>query len=90
MPFAVYLHFQSSDSIEKNISKIVSTLYFLIIGQTLAAIHSVLSSCLKYEITPKIPGPVTESGQLVLILPIATLFFLQKFSESKISQEEIT
>jgi len=50
-------------------------------GQSIAALHTFISIYLGYELAPRIPGPVTESGQLVLIIPCAILLLvLDQFS----------
>ncbi len=49
----------------------------LIFGQCIAAVHSVLTDGFEIAVPVGLPGPVTESGQLVLIIPcvLATAFF---------------
>ena len=53
------------------IDRIKFYLIVLIIGQSIASLHSILSTALGWEIPPRIPGAVTESGQLVLVIPAA-------------------
>lgn len=52
------------------VSQIEKYFIMLFFGQSLAAIHTVISVYSGYEIRPKIPGPVTESGQIVLLFPL--------------------
>lgn len=59
-------------------SRIFQYLSCLVIGQSLAGLHSVISVALDMpDLRPHIPGPVTESGQLVLILPCLFVMFLR-------------
>ncbi len=48
------------------------TRYFIALTASLclAGLHSALSAAAGYEIKPRIPGAVTESGQLALVLPL--------------------
>ncbi len=58
----------------------------LIVGQCLAAVHTILGAAVGTELRPNIPGPVTESGQLVLILPAAAgLLFSHLLSDNNTS-----
>jgi len=62
------LNCASSDSEAlKSISKMITC---LALSLSMAAIHSFISSALGYSIPPKIPGPVTESGQLAMVIPL--------------------
>jgi O-antigen ligase len=55
----------------KNYIAIISKLLLAFIaGQSVAALHTSLSAILNYEIPLGIPGAVTESGQLTLVLPL--------------------
>lgn len=67
-PFCVAatLEQKSAGEIQQRISSYLSALIF---GLCLAGVHSVASSAVGYELDPGVPGPVTESGQLVLVLP---------------------
>ncbi len=49
---------------------VVSLINCLALSMGIAAIHSFISSSLGFSIQPKIPGPVTESGQLTMIIPL--------------------
>ncbi len=51
----------------EEIKKYILLIFF---AQGLAAVHTVISTYLGYEIRPKIPGDLTESGQIVLLLPL--------------------
>ena len=68
LPFVVYASFLT---LEKNagVGRIKSYLFILILSQFIAALHSLLSASFSVELAPKIPGPLTESGQIVLIFP---------------------
>ena len=51
---------------------IAECLLVFLLSQSIAGSHSILSAALGYEVKPKVPGPVTESGQIVLTLGAAT------------------
>ena len=76
LPFATASAFAWSESspesfqLQQTLSFAKRLLAALLVGQTIAALHSVLSLGVGIALPEKIPGAVTESGQLVLLLPI--------------------
>lgn len=65
---------------ETTVEKCRTYLYTLLISFSLAAVHTAISTGIAPNILPRTPGPITESGQLVLILPI--VFALLSFSKN--------
>ena len=80
LSFAVYTSLKfSAYKGEKIVRKISWYLFFFACGQFLAAIHTILSNAIGRDLPPSIVGAVTESGQLVLIIPIIlSLLFLRE------------
>jgi len=77
LPFIVYSSFTIVPlSAREFLGRIESYVVALLLGQSLAAIHTVAEELLPGHLPPIIPGPLTESGQLVLVLPLvfATAF----------------
>ncbi len=69
LPFAVLTSFKQAELSDRDLLKrVMAYVTALISSQALAAIHTVASAALGHEIKPGIPGPVTESGQLLLTL----------------------
>jgi O-antigen ligase len=50
-------------------------LYCICASLTVAAVHTIIETSIDRTLRPAIPGPVTESGQLALVIP-CTLFLL--------------
>lgn len=72
LPLIIYSFFWWARNDGDNIySRAKVYLLALVVGQSIAALHSILSTVVGFEIPPRIPGAVTESGQLVLIIPTA-------------------
>lgn len=78
LPFALFSSFRWNHQSEgSKLRRIRLYLFALITSLCLAGLHSVFSAAVGSELPPKIPGPVTESGQLVLIIPcLVSLLFL--------------
>ena len=77
---------RSAKQNDKISTQVFYYLSLLCISQFIAAIHSLISAALDKQISPKIPGPITESGQLVMILPclVALLYIgARKLKEDK-------
>lgn len=79
LPFCVL---NSLTSVKLNLKELESRIFqylsCLVLGQSLAGVHSVISVALDMpDLRPHIPGPVTESGQLVLILPCLFVMLLR-------------
>jgi len=79
LPFIICFSIRSTPEI--SIKKSFTYAFTLLISFGLAAIHTAISTGIGEGILPRTPGPVTESGQLVLIIPIALVVFY--FSNSK-------
>ena len=78
LPFVVLSSFFSAPlSLRMFLGRLEQYLAALIFGQCVAAFHSVLNDGFEITVPIGLPGPVTESGQLVLIIPsvLATAFF---------------
>ena len=78
LPFVVLSSFFAAPlSLRAFLGRLEQYLAALIFGQCIAAIHSVLTDGFEVSVPLGLPGPVTESGQLVLIIPsvLATAFF---------------
>lgn len=58
------------------IEKLKTCLYLVLASQSLVAIHSLVEIALDGPIWPKLPGPLTESGQNVLLLPFLAAVIL--------------
>lgn len=86
LPFVVLTSLRAGSLGESEFCKRVRTYIILFIaGQSIAAIHSLLEASFHLSMPPKLPGPVTESGQLALLLPML-LALIFAFSGRK-SQE---
>ena len=64
-------------------------LLFLIIGQSLAALHSIISFGLGSSLRFGMPGEVTESGQLALVLPVIMGIVVSTRAERVLSQRRM-
>ena len=63
-------------SIENNFSrKRDNALWLLLLSQSIAALHTLITLSFPDFNIPKTPGAVTESGQLVLVIPVAFALF---------------
>ena len=85
LPFCIYRSlFQEMDSPSHLQARVDSLLCVLVLSQALAAGHTVLSGVFASEIWPKVPGAVTESGQLLLVCAAAiALYFGWRRSEER-------
>lgn len=71
VPFAVYASCSSVTlSRRQFLGRLESYVTALVLGQCLAAVHTICSEVVGSEIPLGIPGALTESGQLVLIIPL--------------------
>ena len=72
LPFLVFIFLELTTNFKLELFWGVLKRYVLLmfLGQTLAGIHTVISSYLGQEIKLGIPGPLTESGQISLLFPI--------------------
>jgi hypothetical protein len=85
LPILIFSLFSldSKNITHKSLNKIRNFLYLLFIGQSIAALHTVISGALGYEIRPSTPGPLTESGQIAFILPIYFAILIDFFRNNK-------
>lgn len=77
-PFAVFSVLQATDSITTVRQQIRNCVMLLLLGQGVASLHSIFSEIVGVELKPGLPGAVTESGQLVLLLPLILSAFQEK------------
>jgi len=71
LPFAVLISFSVLTLSQHELrERMITCIAAFAVGFILAAVHTIISVGVGFEIRPSIPGPVTESGQLALILPI--------------------
>lgn len=69
LPFAAVSGLRQAQLSDKDLVKrLMVYLLALSTGQGIAALHSVISAAIGYEFEPHGPGPMTESGQLLLTL----------------------
>ena len=67
-------------------SKGVKLTWCLILGQSLAALHSSLEAIMPNAIPPLFLGKVTESGQLALVIPLTIGAFFHEYRRNNSSQ----
>ena len=81
LPFCIYQLLQKEKDSNERLRKIKSYLVALTIGQGIAALLTIISAVSGRDIHTGVPGAVTESGQLVLVLPcIVALLYLYRES----------
>ena len=77
LPFCVYDSLSVERDAEKKVQRILRYLAAFVVGQTVAAASTIFTTPFGDETWDPLPGPITESGQLVLVLPcLAALFIL--------------
>lgn len=77
LPFAVMLSFSQSGLRPAAIIKRIKHYFIaLLAGQSLATLHTILSSIFPAFIIWNPPGPVTEAGQVLLVICAPLAFFL--------------
>lgn len=88
LPLCVYFFLQRPQRTRPHIKELESFILLLLIGQAIAAIHTVLSVYMAHEIKPKVPGPVTESGQILILFPLlfGVLYFRIKESTAHVKK----
>lgn len=86
IPFFVLSYFRMETDFKADLlwEKVKKFLILLFIGQSLAALHTVLSSRLGFELSPRTPGPLTESGQISLLFPLYITLVFYLFKTEKI------
>ncbi|MDD2943385.1 MAG: O-antigen ligase family protein [bacterium] len=77
-PFAVFSVLQATDDTITVRQQIRNCVMLLLLGQGVASLHSIFSEIAGVELRPGLPGAVTESGQLVLVLPLILSAFQEK------------
>ena len=71
LPFAVLCSFFPQESGKLDLlGRLESYIAAVLLGQSIAAMHTVLCVLGNYQIPMLLPGAVTESGQLVLVIPL--------------------
>ncbi len=84
LPLVVFYSFNAVYlSTREYLLRIESYIVGLIIGQSIAALHSILTEAFNLNLPRLLPGAVTESGQLVLVIPLALLSIFYFFTSSK-------
>lgn len=84
LPLIIYYSFHLvSLNTREYLVRIESYIIGLIFSQSIAALHSILTDAFKLNLPRLLPGPVTESGQLVLTIPLALLSVFYFFSNLK-------
>jgi hypothetical protein len=84
LPFCVYSSLTCVPYSNEVLIKKIQTYFFaFILGQTLAGIHTIMHPDLDKIPFLKPPGPLTESGQLVLIIPCVLLLIFHSGSWSR-------
>lgn len=80
LPFAVYCYLSRPTKAHDLVFEVKKLIHAMCGGLAIAAVHTILSSHIGFDIKPKVPGPLTESGQIVLILPLlmGSLYLLLK------------
>ncbi len=90
-PFAVFdLLCGKEQKIGETLGRIRMYILFLCIGFALSSFHTVVETTLGRSISPRIPGAVTESGQLALLIPlvVSMLIFLARDPRSTSTQNK--
>lgn len=90
-PLFVVLVIFSIESLQhskERIGEIYQILLFLIVGQAVASLATVVTLALGSEATLGLPGPVTESGQLALVLPVVFGVMLGAKSQKVITNQQ--
>lgn len=83
LPFCVVdIVFYSLPGTELGFARVLSYLKFLVFGQAVVGLHTFLSALTGTEIPLGVPGAVTESGQLVLVIPCALFLFIYNLKSS--------
>ncbi len=89
LPFVILQSFDwsSANSSERLTKRIRDYLLALVAGQTIAALHSIASVALNTDLWPKLPGAVTESGQLALLIPCVIALYRTTLAEQDLILE---
>lgn len=72
LPLFVFLSLMREGEVERKL-KVRKLIVLFIFSHGLAGLHTFVSTNLGYELKPRVPGPLTESGQLELLFPILLL-----------------
>ncbi len=99
LPFSVYLTLTVSlptrelaESASHLLTKCLTFFTALILGQSIAAIHTIIDPGFGPSWSLKPPGPVTESGQLVFVLTFLmfALYYIEQFATNAPQQASAT
>jgi len=81
-PFLIYLTLVQYSQVER-LKTITKLLIALAISQAIASLHSIIEASFNTELIIGIPGPLTESGQMVLVIPcLLAVIFVKHSSEN--------
>ncbi len=72
------------------VSRLRSYFFTLVLSQSIMSIHTIASTVIGHELSPRGPGPITESGQIVLILPLILCLLLSQQNGSSKRAETIS
>lgn len=70
LPFALNEYLNRFLSSSERIDEAIKILFCLAAGQSIAALHTIISMGVGNPLSVGLPGEVTESGQLALVIPI--------------------
>ncbi len=71
LPLFVYMLLLREDDL--GVGKVKKLVSIFIISHGIAGLHTMVSSAIGFEIKPRVPGPLTESGQLELLFPLLVI-----------------
>lgn len=84
----VVFYLESVGNSKERIGEIYQILLFLIVGQAIASLATVLTLAIGSDATLGLPGAVTESGQLALVIPVIFGVMLGAKSQKVISNQQ--
>jgi len=80
---------ESIESAKDRVAEVYTVLLFLIVGQAIACSVTIFSLAIGSDAKFGLPGPVTGSGQLALVLPIITGIILGASSQKIFSKQRV-
>ncbi|MBP9839111.1 MAG: O-antigen ligase family protein, partial [Proteobacteria bacterium] len=90
VPLAIFSSFTVSNmSVKDYLHRIESYVAALLIGQSIAGIHTIFAEGFNLDLPRLMPGPLTESGQLVLIVPLILVSVFAFFSQEVAEKEAL-
>ncbi len=87
IPVAVYIVFFFLFDSKERITKVKKVFMSLFISHGIAGVHTILSNNIGYDFKPSLPGPLSESGQFVLLFPLLFSFpyiFSENFRKKEV------